>query len=222
MESAHTNRTPWHTSPRMPALAGLRAAGWVSAPHTHAPAEVHLGTSAWAPTSRRAPPSAHTDQLRDSPVRTDAHLHVHAATARTHHAHQTLGLKRQVPVTDTACYKWLWGWGLRGRWPGAGAAGESGMLRCPGVARDRGGGNSFPHPAARIASLGRTPGAPLEEPPPTGHSEKRPPTAGMSPQKPPGESAVSSTLAENPRVAPGRGVGAKRTRPRLSPGGCSH
>lgn len=93
------------------------------------------------------------------------------------------------------------------------------MPRCSGVARDRGGGNSFPHPAARVASLGRTPGAPLEEPPPTGHSEKRPPTAGMSPQKPPGESAVSSTLAENPKVAPGRGVGARRTRPRLSPGG---
>lgn len=106
--------------------------------------------------------------------------------------------------------------------PRAGAAGESGKLRRSGVSGDREGGNSFPPPSGPNHILwAEPPEAPLQEPPPTGHSEKGPPTAGMSPQKPLGESAVSSTLAENPKVAPGCGEGARPARPRLSPRGCS-
>lgn len=47
-------------------------------------------------------------------MRTNVHLHVHAATARTHHAHQTLGLKRQVPVTDTRVLQMVMGLGSQG------------------------------------------------------------------------------------------------------------
>lgn len=126
----------------------------------------------------------------------------------THVLHTGVGLKSQGDRRRRVA-----------RSPEAGAAGQSGQLRCSGVARDRGKGISFPALRPAPHSLGSTLEAPLEEPPPTGHSEKRPPTAGTSPQKPPSESAVSSALAENPKVAPGRGMGARRIRPRLSPWG---
>lgn len=96
--------------------------------------------------------------------------------------------------------------------PGPGAARGSGRRGRAAAAAE---GNSSP--ALRLGAL-----SVRAEPGPHGRAPAYgPPTAGMSPQKPPGESAVSSAPAENPGVAPGRRAGARRARPRLSPGGCS-
>lgn len=102
-ESAHTNRTPWYTPTRKPALrlACAQPAGCQPRTHTRGhkftcapvPAHQHPDVHGRLPT----PNSSRTH----SPVWTNAHLHVHAATTRTHHAHKTLGLKTQIAVTDT-------------------------------------------------------------------------------------------------------------------------
>lgn len=114
--SAHRNRTLCYTSStRMPALSPPAHSRPVSAPHTHSRAEGHQCTGACTRTSRRARTCAHTEQLKNSPVWTNAHLHV----PRCHHSHspgtQDIRGETHIPVADTRALHMALGLGSPGR-----------------------------------------------------------------------------------------------------------
>lgn len=182
-----------YTSTRMPALSRPAHSPPVSAPHTHSRVEGRLCTGACTRTPRRARAYAHTEQLKDSPVWTNAHLHM----PRCHHSHspgtQDIREETHIPVADTRALHMALGLGSPGR---------AGCGRLPGhpeqVQRRIREAKTFwsletvkgetpsPHPAARITFSGQNPGGPTGRAPAYGPFGKGASDGRNVPTKAPG------------------------------------